>query len=787
MKSWLLGFLFASVVAFGVSAPVWACGPFLYDNAELDRFSLLDPGILNSTEWVNFLAFASPAFGQESSGNGDQKLVQVVIQPDRLPDTAPEGVSNLLYDYNPGSDPILVSANEAWWTDYFLTVRKKTLAADELQKVLYGPERPKWLAPADRSYLEALDGASDDSSTLKKALSEARNIKNPIGLRHRWAFWAVRAQVLKHDDALKLFREFSPGPAGDLPLARAQGWVASSLVETDPGQALKLWVDLFARWPVLRTQTFSSLQYLDSQAWTTSRTKEALVAKFFLDGRDFSPETLGALAEAEKASGGNGTWTESVFYAMAEQVERESGVFALFGLVDPHEVSPHGLFTGLVDKAQALVEQGVQPATRTWWLVASYLALFDGDVARSAALLDRARTLPSLNRDQDHQSDLLAALIQMEAEKEKDWSPSLQSQVVAALDWGKSLDAPGHNRGLYHSVAVLVAQKELARGHNPQAVMAFGLVQKGGWGNPYRVDNGDGFWSTGWPFNNAVNLMMDALMTDEDLSAWKGLLHAADLDPLSKRLVSQSLMTGRDIIWWQAHRALRRGQGEQALSLLKTLGTEPDVESSLFQPRQFSYSVNLDPLDPLQGRGMRTVSPMALAGLMASITAEARTKPSSRSLLTLGQFWLSLQFSGMPLLFSQPPKVISFVNGNFEYYGYDGRDTGRTTALVGTFPLGQSNQTDAWARRLAAFYRNEFSTLGRARQAFEAVVARHDDPDAEFRALLFLQAIDHDRYDDLSDSRYENLPLAEDFRSSCEDFQNFTPGTSDQKLPLQGA
>ena len=102
---------------------------------------------------MNFLAFASPAFGQESSGNGDQKLVQVVIQPDRLPDTAPEGVSNLLYDYNPGSDPILVSANEAWWTDYFLTVRKKTLAADELQKVLYGPERPKWLAPADRSYL----------------------------------------------------------------------------------------------------------------------------------------------------------------------------------------------------------------------------------------------------------------------------------------------------------------------------------------------------------------------------------------------------------------------------------------------------------------------------------------------------------------------------------------------------------------------------------------------------------------------------------------------------------
>jgi hypothetical protein len=258
------------------------------------------------------------------------------------------------------------------------------------------------------------------------------------------------------------------------------------------------------------------------------------------------------------------------------------------------------------------------------------------------------------------------------------------------------------------------------------------------------------------------------------------------MDPLTARLVAHSLLTDRDLTWWQAHRALRRGQGDQALALLKTLGPAPAADSAFFPQRQFSYSLDLDPLDPGEGRGMRTVSPLALAGVMARIETEARTKPSSRSLLNQGQFWLSLQLSGLPLLFSQPPKVISFANGNFEYYGYDGRDTGHSAAVVGTFPLGQVNQTDAWTRRLAAFYRDEFTTLDRARAAFEAVVARRDDPDAEFRALLFLQALDHDRYPALSDPRYDSLPLAQTLRSTCEDFQNFLPGTSPSEPSFRG-
>ncbi len=771
-----------------MTAPVSACGPFLYDNADLDHFSLLDPGILNSSEWVNFLSFASPAFGQDSF-DSDKPPVQVVIHPDRLPDTASGGVSNLLYDYDPGTDPVSVSANEAWWTDYFQTVRKRTVGSEDLQKVLYGPERPKWLLASDRQYLTVLDGKADDPVNLQKALSEARNPKNPLPLRHRWAFWAVRALSLRHDPAaVTVFREFSPEPASDLPLARAQGWAASALAGSDPNRALDLWVDLFARWPALRAQTFSSLSYVDSTVWKGANSKEALVAKFFLEGRDFSPETLSALAKAEHASGG-GAWTESVFYAMAEQVEREAGVFALFNLVDPQEVSPKGLFTGLIDRAQSLVEEGVQPPTRTWWLVASYLALFDGDPARAGALLGRARALPSLNSIQDRQADLLAALIGMDAEKDRDWSPALQNQVLAALDWGKSLDAPGHNRGLFHSVAVLIAQKELARGHNPQAVMAFGLIQKGGWANPYAVTSDDGFWSVGWPSNNSVNLLMDALMSDDDLATWKVLLNDDHLEPLTARLVARSLMSERDLTWWQAHRALRRGQGDQALALLKTVGPAPASQtgSAVFPDRKFSYSLDLDPLNPGEGRGMRTVSPVSLASVMARIETDARSKPTSKNLLALGQFWFSVQLSGLPLLFAQPPKVISFVNGNFEYYGYDGRDTGRTTAVVGTFPLGQTSQTDAWAKRLAAFYRDEFSTLNRARAAFEAVLVRRDDPDAEFRALLFLQAIDHDQYPALADPRFDSLPLARTFRSTCEDFQGFVDGTTDQESPLRGA
>ncbi len=774
MVPWLRICSLVSLTA--LAAPAWACGPFLYDNADLDHFSLLEPAILNSSEWTTFLSFSSPPFGQ-ASDREDRSVVQEVIHPDRIPDTS-GSVSNLLYDYEPGLDPVSVAANEAWWTDYFLKVRKRQVGADEIQKVLYGPDRPQWLAAPDRQYLEVLAGPADSPAVLKRALAEARNAKNPVLLRHRWVFWAVRALALRNDPAtLTVFREFCPGPADDLPLARAQGWAAS----TEPsGQARDLWVDLLARWPALRAQTFSSLATLDPSAWKGATSSDALVAKYFLDGRDFSPETLAAVASAEHADRGPGTKTETVFYSMAEQVEKEAGVFALFGLVDPNEVSPRGLFTGLIDQAQALVETGVQPATRTWWLVASYLALFDGDPARSASLLDRARALPALNAHQAQQTELLETLLAMDTQKDKEWTTDLQKRVLAAMEWGKSLDGQGHNRGLYHSVVVLVAQKELARGHNPLAVLAFGLIQGGG-ASPYDVAQDDGFWTTGWTSNNSVNLLMDALMTDDDLALWKTLLHAPDLDPLAAHLASHSFLNDKDLLWWQAHRALRRGQGDRALAFLKALG--PDGPSGVFHRRSFSYSLSLDPLDPASGRGMRAVSALTLAGVMSRVEDDARTKPSSRTLLAQGQFWLSLQFSGMPLLFSDPPPVISFVNGNFEYYGYDALDQGHNTAVVGTFPLGQQTQTDAWARRLAAFYKNEFSTLGRARAAFQAVVARHDDPDAEFRALLFLEAMDHDQYEVLADPRYEGLPLADTLRSTCEDFSNFLEGGGD-RLPL---
>jgi hypothetical protein len=167
---------------------------------------------------------------------------------------------------------------------------------------------------------------------------------------------------------------------------------------------------------------------------------------------------------------------------------------------------------------------------------------------------------------------------------------------------------------------------------------------------------------------------------------------------------------------------------------------------------------------------MTTVEPLVLAATMAQIEADAKVRPSAKSLLAQGEFWFSLQLSGLPLLFAQPPTVISFVNGNFEYYGYDGRDVGRTTTQVGDFPLGRPAQTDEWSVRLALFYRDEFTALGRARRAFEAVVARREDRDAEYRALLFLQALDGNRGASLVSKRYDGLPLAEEFRSTCEAF-----------------
>lgn len=754
--------LLIAVVLWLGSVSAFACGPFLFENADLDHFSLLEPGILNSRDWTPFLAYASPAIGHEPS-----LVAQRVLRLGRAPMTR-EGLSNLILDFEPGQDPASVEANEAWWMWYFGTIRGLPLEAAGLADLLYEGARPGWLHGADRAYLDLLGQDPQDRRAFETARSQARNLDLPEALRHRYAFWAVRAATLMGDpDTVALFREFSPGPATDLPLARAQGWAASRLAESDPEAALGLWLDLLVRWPELSAQTFSSLATLDPDSWAGVRTPEALVARFFLDGRDFSPETLGALAVAERVAGRDGSWTETVFYAMAEQVEAEAGVFALFGLVDPHEVPPKRLFTGLIDGAEALAG-GVQKPTRTWWLTAAYLALFDGDPHRSAGFLSRARALPARNPDQEAQTHLIEALVQMSAEQNSDWSVDLQNQVVWALDWAKTLDRPNSNRGMYHSVVLLAAQKFLARGHNPQAALAFGMVQAGGWSNPYRLRNDDRFWTTGWAPNNPVNLYFDALLSDEDLVAWKTLLATPHLAPLTARLVGHPFLTEGDLTWWQAHRALRRGDGPTAQRLLASL---PDLRASkVFPQREFSYSVDLDPLDPAGGRGMVTVGPRALVERMLSIESQARDRPSSQTLLARGQFWFSLQLSGLPLLFSQPPSVIRFVNNNFEYYGYDGRDLDRTTSQVGDFPLGRPGQADQWTQSLAEFYHGDFTVLPRARQAFEAVVARRDNTEAEYQALLFLQALDGNRASALAHPRYDGLPLAQRFRSTCEAF-----------------
>ena len=256
----------ASLV-LAASVRVWACGPFLYDNAELDRFSFLDPGILNDGKWNNLLAYASPPFGQ-ASAEGEDGAVQVVIRPERLGE-ASSGLSNALYDASPGEDEISVAANEAWWRDYFHTVRHRDVTPAELETVLSGPTRPAWLPAADRTYLRLLDGGSDGKG-LATALAQARNTKNPEPLRHRFAFWAVRALALGGDpDALKFFREFSPGPAVDLPLARAQGWAAGVLARTDAAQTFA-GVQTFSSVPVFSALTRTSVYLNAAQTLTVS-------------------------------------------------------------------------------------------------------------------------------------------------------------------------------------------------------------------------------------------------------------------------------------------------------------------------------------------------------------------------------------------------------------------------------------------------------------------------------------------------------------------------------------
>ncbi len=728
-------------LSLALSAPLWACGPFIFDNTELDSLSLLDPGVTGRPDLAPFYLYASPAYGL--TGNFQQKVIRL----SRVSTPSAEDVSNEVFDDDPGADPDWLKANAEAWAGYLRTTNGKPWTAIEIQKALDGQGVPREAKPVDAEYFRFLTSTPVSESKMDTgALQRARNPSLPEFIRERYAYLALRGYAIAQNssETLRLWHEFSPLWAHDVIAGRALAWVASF----DTGERLRDYLTVFQEYPALRATVFVSLGGFSSQSWsqylarnlTLSQRRWALYARFVLEDRDFSPETLQGILAADP----QGRLALAAFYRMVEEVEQEAGLSRLFALTfDPAAPVPpgttskelsfldslrrKGLYTALVDTAVQAASGPHRNFRRAWLTLAAYLAFYDGDETRMVSLYHASLAYPARNDAQSHQSHLLGTMVAMVSERHKSWSNSLQRRLIIDLAWAKSLDKPGHNRGLYHSLVVLVAQKDLWEDHRDAAARAFSTLQTQTWDNPYRLHQQDWFWSASWGANDPVNILFDVLLRKQDLSAWQKFLKTPALrSPLDQALTAPGWVTEADLEYLEAYKDLRQGLPDLAIPLAEKLTKEGYFQGSkswrndhsVFPTRQFATSTSVDWAHPWTGQGLKALSFLALAQQMKAL----QTAP----LLEQANFWLSLQLSGFPLIFSTPPIPIRFVN-DLTYYGYDGSDPSPETA----FPLNEPRRAAEFQEEFQKFQEGEFSPLNRALRLYQTAA---DSPDPETQA-----------------------------------------------------
>lgn len=785
-----------ALVFLWLAPGAWACwGPF-FSNDELDKLSFLEPSALGD-HWLDpFYLYASPPLGQS------EEFRQAVITPRHVPVSASDALDNQ-FEYAPGNDLVLTAANEAEWLDYFTKVRGLTLDAPSVADLLYEKKFPPGLSADDKEYFQVLlntDAESPDLTALGK--KRALNPKLPGFLRARWAFLAVRSAALSGaEETTALFAQVQPALSQDkLSEYRARCWKAYSLFQEDHGAALPEYLAVFDQCPELRTVALSSLAQFAPEDFSAYLTKEksphrrglALFVSFLLADRDFSPETLEQIFQEIPGE----TKPLFVLFRMVEEVEREAGISKLLNLTsDPAQarvtldedkqtvqaLAKKGLYTALVKKAAELGRDKKALYPRLWLTLAAYLSFYDGDRVQMAALYTESLKYPAANPSQEKQSQIVGLMVQMGGQVGKTWDQGVQNKTVDLLEWARTLDQPGHNRGLYHSLLVVAAQKYLETDRRELAAAALLTLHSGQWGNIYQVIPADWFWSGAGMSNNAGNLLLDVLVRDEDITRWKNALGTTTGKSLDDYFMAASLLKAQDLDYLQAYHFLRRNEPEKAKPLLAALdrdryfsGTKTwRDDGSVFPVRTFEVSRSLDPLDLYSGRDMKEVSLGELADLMAQVKAKAQT--SSQGQLEAGIFWTSLQVNGFPLIFQNPPRIIHFV-GNLEFYGYDGSDNlDGDGKAAREFPFFLPDRADDYRQQLRSFQAEELSAVNRAKGYFEAVLNRHTSPKDESQALLFLKRIEPDRdvLKELASPRYKKTPIYLNLVSYCEDFRSY--------------
>ena len=765
----------------GGQRSLWACGPFLFDNSDLDSLSLIDPGITGRPDLSPFFLYASPAFGQPGT------FQQNVIRLDRVTWPSANGVTNEVYDDAPGADPDWLAANLQAWSDYL----RRAYPANpwtkaQIQTALDGKGVPAEASAADAAYFAFL---ASTSARATEALKRAREASLPTFLRERYAYFALRARALVQDSSgtLQLWREFAPLWARhDVIAGRALAWVASV-----KKNRLADYLTVFQDYPALRATVFVSLGGVATREWsaylaqnlTRSQRRWALYARFVLEERDFAPETLQGLLAADP----RGRLALAAFYRMVEEVEREAGVSRLMALTfDPADPLPaeasvedrqlvktlrrKGLYTALVDTA---VKAAATSRTfrRAWLTLAAYLAFYDGDDSRMVTLYHDSLRYPARNADQRHQSHLLGTMTAMLAQRHRPWGLALQRRLVKDLAWARSLDQPGHNRGLYHSLVVLVAQKDLFDDQRDAAARAFSTLQSQTWDNPYRVRHQDWFWAASWGANDPVNLLFDVLLRSKDIAAWRKFLALApdQRSPLDEALTAPGWITVDDLDYLEAYKALRQGKPNVALPLAEKLtrdgyflGTSRWRNNrSIFPARTFATSTEVAWAHPWTGLGLKPTSFLGVAQQMKGL----QTAP----VLVQANFWLSLQLTGFPLLFSSPPSPIKFVNDLY-YFGYDGNNPSPETA----FPLDEPSRAESFSREFQRFQVGEFAPVNKALAFYRAATHSSDaESQASGWAMIAWLTGHHELYRKLKQPSLQGTTVFRTLYSHCETLRSF--------------
>jgi hypothetical protein len=791
-----------STLGFLLAAPGWACGPFLFANSDLDSLALLDPGIVGDAQWAPFYLYASPGFGQTAN------YQQEVIAASRVTMELSDSLTNLVWDYDAGSDPAWVSGNRSEWLAYLRLANGKAYSSEQVKAALDGKGLPQGARGEDSDYFALLFSAPANDPALEKTAAErARETPLPLFLRERYAYLALRAAATGSQDkptATAYWQEFKPLFAHpSLVAGRALAWIAGNPDSQNPPlssrRQLADFLHIFDVYPALRVMAYVSLENFSDNDWSSYLAQKldahqrelALFARFELEDRDFSPDTLNALVQADPGS----SMALAAAYKMTEEVEREAGDNRLLALTfDPAtwSVGPDslpsdqaivaslqkkGLYTALVE---SLEQAGLNPAIRfprAWLTLASYLAFFDGDEAQMTRLYQKSLTFPALNSAQEHQSHLLGTLLGMLAQRQTPWDAALQKRLIVDLVWAKSLDQPGHNRGLYHSLVVLAAQKDLALDRLGEAARAFDSLQTDTWNNPYYLAHNEYFWSTSWGANDPVNLLFDVLLRPVDLENWQNFLKTPpdQRAPLDGFLAQRAWLTPADLDYLASYKDLRQGRAAQALPLVQKLTQDGYFtgvktwrnDESVFPVRQFSFSETVDVVNPESGAGIKGTTLLELTQTMLKL--------ESGDPVVLGNFWFSLQLSGFPLIFASPPPVISFVN-NWEYFSYDGTDvpTGDGSAAA-DFPLFQPRLAPTFRRALLRFQVGEFSDTHRALDAYRQATVRDKAPESRALAWAMIATLGQDKNAliQLASPIFRNTDTYQNLRSNCETLRSF--------------